>query len=509
MAWEAGKAGIRIGVVGTGTMGRGIAQIAAQAGFEAKLYDANPGAADLARTSIADVLGKQVEKGKLAKDAFEATMARLKDVAALSELADCDVVVEAIVEKIEAKRELFQALEAILREDAILATNTSSLSVTAMAAACKRPGRVAGYHFFNPVPLMKIVEVVNGALTEPWVSGTLAELARRMGHTAVLAKDMPGFIVNHAGRAFVPESLRIVSEGVTDFHTIDRIMKDAAGFRMGPFELQDLIGLDVGQMVMESIYNQYYQEPRFKVTPLVTQRNAAGLLGKKSKRGFYDYSASSAAVPDPEPPVPAADKRPVWVSDADGKDLAEKVRTAFAKGGAVLESGAAPSSAAVIVVAPLGKDTTTCAIERGLDAARTVAVDALFPLEKRITLMRSPATDRGVLDAAHAMLAAGGVPVSVIRDSPGFVAQRVVAQIVSIGCDIAQQRIASPGDIDSAVRLGLGYPKGPLGMGDALGPKRMLTILENLYATYGDPRYRPSIWLRRRALLGLSLLTED
>ena len=512
MAWEAGKAGIRIGVVGTGTMGRGIAQIAAQAGFEARLYDANPGAVELARASIAAVLGKQVEKGKLAKDAFEGTMARLKGVAALSELADCDVVVEAIIEKIEAKRELFQALEAILREDAILATNTSSLSVTAMAAACKRPGRVAGYHFFNPVPLMKIVEVVNGALTEPWVSGALAELARRMGHTAVLAKDMPGFIVNHAGRAFVPESLRIISEGVTDFHTLDRIMKDAAGFRMGPFELQDLIGLDVSQMVMESIYNQFYQEPRFKVTPLVTQRNAAGLFGKKSKRGFYDYSTSVAAVPDPEPPVPAADSRPVWVSHGTGdavRDLAEKVRAAFIQGGAVVENGAAPSSAAVIVVAPLGKDTTTCAVEQGLDATRTVAVDALFPLEKRRTLMRSPATGRAVLDAAHAMLAAGGVPVSVIRDSPGFVAQRVVAQIVSIGCDIAQQRIASPADIDSAVRLGLGYPNGPLGMGDALGPKRILTILENLYAAYGDPRYRPSIWLRRRALLGLSLLAED
>ena len=508
MAWEAGKAGIRIGIVGTGTMGRGIAQIAAQAGFEAKLYDAIPDAAEQARASIAEVLGKQVEKGKLAKDAFEATMARLKCVAALSELADCDVVVEAIVEKIEPKRELFQALEAILREDAILATNTSSLSVTAMAAACKRPGRVAGYHFFNPVPLMKIVEVVNGALTEPWVSEALAELARRMGHTAVLANDMPGFIVNHAGRAYIPESLRIISEGVTDFHTLDRIMKDAAGFRMGPFELQDLVGLDISQMVMDSIYNQFYQEPRFRVTPLVTQRTAAGLFGKKSKRGFYDYSASAAAVPDPEPPVPAAQKRPVWVSPAD-PDLAEKVRGAFIKGGAAVEGGTAPSSAAVIVVAPLGKDTTTCAVEQGLDATRTVAVDALFPLEKRITLMRSPATDRAALDAAHAMLAAGGGPVSVLRGAPRFVAQRVVAQIVSIGCDIAQQRIASPGDIDSAVRLGLGYPKGPLGMGDALGPKRILTILENLYATYGDPRYRPSIWLRRRALLGLSLLVED
>lgn len=510
MAWDAGKAGIKIGMVGTGTMGRGIAQIAALAGFEAKLYDTSPGAAEKARASVAEVLGKQVEKGKLAKDACDSAIARLKCVAALSDMADCDVVVEAIIEKIEPKRELFQALEAILREDAILASNTSSLSITDMAAACKHPGRVVGYHFFNPVPLMKIVEVVNGALTEPWASAALAQLAHRMGHTAVLAKDMPGFIVNHAGRAFIPESLRIVAEGVTDFHTVDRIMKDVAGFRMGPFELQDMVGLDISHAVMESIYNQFYQEPRYRVSPLVPKRTAAGLFGKKSKRGFYDYSASTTAVPDPEPQVPAAEKRPVWVSDAGSeRDLTDKVRDAFAQGGATVESGAAPSSAALIVVAPLGKDTSTCAVEFGLDAARTVAVDALFPLQKRRTLMRSPATDRAALDAAHAMLAAGGTPVSVIRDSPGFVAQRVVAQIVSIGCEIAQQRIASPKDIDSAVRLGLGYPLGPLGMGDALGPKRILAILDSLYTTFGDPLYRPSIWLKRRALLGLSLLTDD
>ncbi len=496
-----------IGVVGTGTMGRGIAQIAAQAGIATRMFDANPGAVEAARASIADVLGKQVEKGRLAKDALEATMARLKGVGALSDLAACDIVIEAIIERLDAKRELFKALEGIVRADAIIASNTSSLSVTAMAAACATPGRVAGYHFFNPVPLMKLVEVVDGAMTEPAVCDTLTKLATRMGHTPVRAKDMPGFIVNHAGRAFVPEALRIISEGVAEFHDIDKIMKDVAGFRMGPFELCDLVGFDVSHAVMESIYHQFYEEARFRITPFATQRVAAGLFGRKTKRGFYDYSSGSAAV-IPDAPIPRVAKLPIWVSKFEPA-FAEKVRSAFVDSRVEFEGGAKPSSNALIVVTPLAQDTTTTVIEQGLDPRRAVAVDGLFPLDKRRTLMTSPATAPEYRDAAHAMLASEGVAVSVIKDSPGFVAPRIVAQIISIACDIAQQRIASPKDIDLAVRLGLNYPNGPLAMGDALGPKRVLAILDGLYAFYGDPRYRPSAWLKRRAMLGLSLLAED
>ncbi|MFN0301011.1 MAG: 3-hydroxyacyl-CoA dehydrogenase [Burkholderiales bacterium] len=507
MAIDATKPDLKVGVVGTGTMGRGIAQIVAQAGIETRMFDANPGAVDAARASIADVLGKQVEKGRLAKDAFDGTMARLKGVTALGELATCDIVIEAIIERLDAKRELFKALEGIVRADAIIASNTSSLSVTAMAAACTMPGRVAGYHFFNPVPLMKLVEVVDGVMTEPPVCDALTKLATRMGHTAVRAKDMPGFIVNHAGRAFVPEALRILSEGITEFHQIDKIMKEVAGFRMGPFELTDLVGLDVGHAVMESIYHQFYEEARFRITPLATQRVAAGLFGRKAKRGFYDYT-SGAAQTFPDAPVPRATKHPIWVSRFEPA-FAEKVRSAFVDAGVEFEGGSKPSPHALIVVTPLGQDTTTTVIEQGLDPSRTVAVDGLFPLDKRRTLMTSPATAPEFRDAAHAMLAADGVAVSVIKDSPGFVAPRIVAQIISIACDIAQQRIASPKDIDLAVRLGLNYPNGPLAMGDVLGPKRILAILEGLYTFYGDPRYRPSAWLKRRAMLGLSLLAED
>ena len=507
MALDVSRKDLRVGVIGAGTMGRGIAQVLAQAGIEVLMMDANAGAVAAARDSIEKVLGAQVQKGKLKQAAVDATMAHLVAVASLNDVAHCDVIVESVTEDINIKRELFRQLEAIMPEDAILATNTSSLSVTGISASSKRPGRIVGWHFFNPVPLMRLAEVVGGLRSEAWATQALTELTARIGHTAVSVNDMPGYIVNHVGRAFIPEGFRMLSEGIGEFQTIDRIVRETAGFRMGPFEFFDLIGADVGCTVVDSFYNQYYQEPRFRSSPLVAQRVAAGLLGRKTKRGFYDYSGGSLA-PVPEPAAPALRNLPVWVSDAD-PELAKRLRDALAKEGVRLESGAQPSASAVIMVTPLGKDTTTSCVEQGLDPVRTVAVDTLFPLDRRRTLMCSPATAPDYRDAAHALLAAGGVPVSVIRDSPGFVAQRFLALIVAIGCDIAQQRIARPKDIDLAARIGLNYPNGPFAMGDALGPKRIVTILENMLSAYGDPRYRPSVWLRRRAMLGLSLLHED
>jgi 3-hydroxybutyryl-CoA dehydrogenase len=268
-------------------MGRGIAQIAAQAGIRELLFDALHGAAASARETVIATLGKLAEKGKISAESLAFASAKLEVVAKLEGLASAQIIVEAIVENLDVKKALFQQLEDIIAANCILATNTSSLSVTSIAAACKRPERVGGFHFFNPVPLMKIAEVIDGLVTAPWVSEALLELGRRMGHTAVRAKDTPGFIVNHAGRGFVTEALRILGESVADFPEIDRIMREAAGFRMGPFELLDLTGLDVSQPVMESIYNQYYQEPRYRPSALAAQRLAGGLLGRKTGRGFY------------------------------------------------------------------------------------------------------------------------------------------------------------------------------------------------------------------------------
>ena len=482
-------------VAGAGTMGRGIAQVLAQCGVRTLLYDAQPGAAARAVDSIAQALAKQAEKGRV-KDP-DSIVRRIEVVAGLQAFAPSHVVIEAIVEDLAAKRALFSGLEAIVGEPCILASNTSSLSVTAMAAACKRPGRVAGYHFFNPVPVMKIVEVVDGVLTEPWVTDALAALAQRFGHTPVRCKDTPGFVVNHAGRAFVPESLRVLSEGVADPATIDRILVDAAGFRIGPFGLMDLVGLDVSHAVMKSMYEQYFDEPRYRPSFIAEPRVAAGLHGRKTRHGWYEYTPEMQMPP--EPPAPTSKPSSVWAVP-ELKELLMGL-------GAKLE--AKPKADTVCFVAPLGLDATAAALEQGLDPTRTVAVDPLFGFTKRRTLMATPVTRKDVREQAHGLLASDGVPLSVIKDSAGFVAQRVVAHIVNVGCDIVQMRIATPEDLDRAVMLGLGYPKGPLAMGDAIGAKRILKVLQNMHTLYQEPRYRPSPWLRRRAELGVSLLTPE
>src|SRR5882672_9813980 len=307
---DVSRSDLTAAVAGAGTMGRGIAQVLAQCGVRTLLYDAQPGAAGRAVDSISQALARLAEKGRV-KDP-QSIVRRIEVVPGLQALAPCDVVVEAIVEDLAAKRILFSELEEIVSERCILASNTSSLSVAAVSATRKRPGRVAGYHFFNPVPVMKIVEVVDGVLTEPWVTEALSALAQRFGHTPVRCKDTPGFVVNHAGRAFVPESLRVLSEGVADFATIDRILVDAAGFRIGPFGLMDLVGLDVAHAVMKSMYAQYYEEPKYRPSFLSEPRVAAGLLGRKTRRGWYTYGSDGVAEKIPEPSVPTATPRSAW-----------------------------------------------------------------------------------------------------------------------------------------------------------------------------------------------------
>jgi 3-hydroxybutyryl-CoA dehydrogenase len=504
MAFDPGSPTLTLGVVGAGTMGRGIAQVAAAAGIEVRLSDAREGAAEEARGFIAKMLERRVEKGLAATEA-RAAIERVR-LAGSEDLAPCDLVVEAIVEDLAAKQRLFAELEQIVRPDTVLATNTSSLSVSAIAAACKRPERVAGWHFFNPVPLMQLVEVVPGQHTAEPVVEALQGLALRMGHRPVRATDSPGFLVNHAGRGYGTEALRILAEGVASPVEIDRILRETAGFRMGPFELFDLVGIDVAHAVMESIWRQFYDEPRFRPQPLLRRYVNAGLLGRKSGAGFYRYVDGRLQVPA-EPPAPAGPRRPIWLGAGEAADRLELQRL-IAKAGFPIYEAKAPAPASVCLVMPLGSDATDAALAQQLDARRTVAIDPLLGFAGRLTLMTTPVTEPAALNCVRAALAASR-PVSVIRDSAGFVAQRVLGHIVNIGCDIAQQRIASPADIDAAVRLGLGYPKGPLELGDSLGPAKVLALLRGLYAAYGDPRYRPSPWLARRAALGVSLTTDE
>ena len=486
-------------------MGQGIAQMAAQAGSQVFLFDAATERAVQAQQAIAAQWQKMLDKQRISADQYQAYLASLKTVDSLQALSVCDLVVEAIVENAQVKKVLFAQLCEVLSGDAVLASNTSSLSITALAAGLKRPDRFAGLHFFNPVPLMKVVEVVPGLATAPAVCKKLKAYVLTMGHQVVLAQDTPGFIVNHAGRGYGTEALRIVSEGVADFATIDRILRDQVGFKLGPFELMDLTALDVSHPVMESIYHQYFEEPRYRPSVITAQRLAGGWLGRKTGQGFYSYEQGKAQI-SPEPITPSSTlKPPVWVSARAARraELLQLLKNL----GATIETAAAPSNQALCWVAPLGFDVTTCAIVERLDPARTLGIDMLMPDDatQRRVLATNPATRTDIRDAAHALMASDGKAVSVIQDSGGFVTQRVVATIVNIASDMCQQGICSPADLETAVTLGLGYPLGPLALGDRLGADNLLEVLFNLQTVYGDPRYRPSPWLRRRGALGLSL----
>jgi 3-hydroxybutyryl-CoA dehydrogenase len=498
-----------VGIIGTGAMGRGISQIAAQAGSLVKLMDTKAGAANDAREAICSQWDKLVEKGRLETSVAADYKTRLVLASTLAELADCDLIVEAIVERLDSKQTLFAELETLVPLHTVLASNTSSLSVTAIAAVLKHPERMAGFHFFNPVPLMKVVEVIAGLKTSATVCNALSSYARQMGHTPVAAQDTPGFIVNHAGRGYGTEALRIVSEGIADFATIDRILRDQAGFKLGPFELMDLTALDVSHPVMEAIYRQYYEEARYRPSVITAQRLAGGLLGRKTGEGFYRYAGGVAQTPS-EPPTPeVAEIPPIWVSPRASRrpELLQLLKSLGAK----IESGASASPLALQLVAPLGFDITTVAVVERLDPTRTVGIDMLIDdaATRRRVLATNPATRTDMRDAAHALFARDGKAVSVIRDSGGFVTQRVVATIVNIASDICQQGICSPKDLETAVTLGLGYPMGPLAMGDRYGPTNMLEVLFNMQTVYGDQRYRPSPWLRRRGAIGLSLMHEE
>ena len=520
-----------LAIIGTGIMGMGIAQIAAQAGIQVLLFDAKAGAAEQGRQSLQAMLEKLAAKGKFTDEQLQATLTNLIVIEDIAKIAEVDIVIEAIIENLEIKQVLFKQLESIVPAETILATNTSSLAVTAIASGCEHPERVAGFHFFNPVPLMKIVEVIPGISTKPSVVETLTSLARRMGHLGVVAKDTPGFIVNHGGRAFGTEALKILGEGVASFEDIDRILRDGAGFRMGPFELLDLTGIDVSHPVMESIYNQYYFEPRYRPHPLTRQMLEGNKLGRKVGEGFYQYKNGQKVTIDTSKQLSlevSVSKKgsdtvisSVWIGADLAADKQQLVDYLNAKD-ITIDDNDEPQSDSLVLLAIYGEDTTNAAIRYQVNPQQAVAIDMLTDLSKHRTLMPSIVTQDNFVTQAYALFGRNNkldkssdedsnvaVDATLINESTGFVAQRVVAMVINLGCDIAMQGIATPKDIDNAVKLGLGYPYGPISWGDELGAERILLILERIYGLTGDPRYRPSPWLQRRAKLSISLFTQQ
>lgn len=500
-----------VGVVGSGAMGAGIAQVALTAGLNVILHDTNPDALRRARDNILTGVERLVQKGRVAPEAALHLDERLLLADELAALAPAEVVIEAIVEELAAKQALFAALENVVDEHAVLATNTSSLSVAAIARNCQRRARVCGMHFFNPVPLMNLVEIIGAPESSEQALGAAQSLAQRFGKTVVRVKDVPGFLVNLLGRAYTTEALHIRHEGVAPEAVIDRIMRDAAGFRMGPFELMDLTGIDVNFPATTFIYQGFQQDPRLKTTILHEAMFNAGRFGRKSGQGFHSYTADAAVQ------RAAATDSPAASTDSTDAATGQTMLTAYAAEpdpGFERLAGSGMKfverdTADIILISPDGEDAASTCARLGLAPQRVVAVDFLALERKFLTLM-APVGGDGSVHVFANQLRALGFDVAVIRDSPGFVAPRILAMIANLGCEVAQIGVAqSPADIDTAMKLAQNYPRGPLEWAEWLGPRRVVAMLQQLQAITGSDRYRPSLWLRRRALLGLPIRTLD
>jgi 3-hydroxybutyryl-CoA dehydrogenase len=497
----------QIGVIGAGAMGAGIAQIAAQAGHRVSLFDTRMGAADQAKAAIGETFSKLAAKGKMDAAQADAAAARIVAVHALGDLVSARLVVEAIVEDLTIKRTLLRELEVVVSPDAILATNTSSLSITALAAGMKHPGRVAGMHFFNPAPLLSLVEVVSGLATDADVANTLYATALAWGKSPVHAQSTPGFIVNRCARPFYAEALRALAERAADPATLDAIMREAGGFRMGPFELMDLIGLDVNIAVTRSVWEAFFHDPRF--TPSVAQHEmvAAGYLGRKAGRGFYDYTAGAAK---PAPSTETAQPRPATIAQQGALRMGGELVGRLVAADIVCEAGTAdPRFPGGALRMEYGNDVawlvpadgrTATAIAAAASVRDVVTYDLAFDFARctRLAVARADGCSDAAFAAAVGTLQAAGVAVSRVDDVAGLIVLRTVAMLANEAADAVTQGIASAADVDVALQKGVNYPRGPLAWADALGVAFVRDTLHNLAAHYGEDRYRLSPLIARR-----------
>ena len=500
-----------VGIVGAGAMGSGIAQVAAVAGHSVLIQDIRPGASQAAIELISKQIARLVDKGNVSAQAGEAIRNRLVAVDTLDALAPCALVIEAIGEQLEAKRSLFKALEAIVDTGAILATNTSSISVTSIGAVLRHPERLAGLHFFNPAPLMALVEVIHGAHTAKEVTDVLYVTAKCWGKVPVHARATPGFIVNRVARPFYAEGLRLLDEGATDCATIDALLREAGGFRMGPFELMDLIGHDVNYAVTRSVFDAYYGDPRF--TPSLRQLELveAGFLGRKSGRGFYCYGEGS---PAPVAVTAASQTAPTRPTFYRGHGLGELLAQRWEAAGreCVLlpthTDDRIAESEHFVLYRTDGRTATERAARNGVPGTVVVDLTADDSQATRLALAVADQADPSSVHAATGLLQVAGYVVSVIDDVPGLAVARVVAMLANEAADAVNQGVCNARDVDLAMRNGVNYPRGPLEWAGMLGIGRIVSILDHLAATYGEDRYRASLLLRRKALAGTDFSIE-
>jgi 3-hydroxybutyryl-CoA dehydrogenase len=544
--YEAGSAGSLgrpasiIGVLGAGTMGSGIAQLAARSGARTLLHDPFPEALARGIAGAEDGLRKEMVKGKLEEEDAAAASERLEPAEDLAAFADCELVIEAAPERLDLKHEMYAKLSEIVSVECVLATNTSSLLVTAIATGASHPERVVGMHFFNPPPLMRLLEVIAGVESSERAVALARATGEAMGKTVIIAKDGPGFIVNRCNRPFGLEALRMLQEQIADFETIDRICRMEGGFRMGPFELMDLVGVDTGFEISKSFYEQSFGEPRWRPSMIAARYVAAGLYGRKSGRGYYDYTQVSSPhrAPDPEPPadgVPGTGEGVVVIAGASViadqlRDAANaagyEVRSPHAPTGGVLpalvidcdaspaagsgagavpgggpdrrSTSAQPQGGALVVLCARG---SLAALDPGGSA---VGFHVLPPLAGAglVELTRSESSSPVAATRAERFFAALGKHVAWVGDAPGLVLGRIVCQVINESAFALGEGVGSARDIDTGMVLGLSHPRGPLEWADAIGLEHVHAVLVALYEEYREERYRPAPALRSLVAAG-------
>ncbi|WP_329350129.1 3-hydroxyacyl-CoA dehydrogenase [Streptomyces sp. NBC_01261] len=485
-----------VAVVGTGTMGQGIAQVALTAGHVVRLYDAVPGRAGEATAAIGARLDRLVEKDRLSAADRDAARARLLPAEALTDLADCALVVEAVLERLDVKQQLMRDLEDIVGEDCLLATNTSSLSVTAIGAALRNPGRFVGLHFFNPAPLLPLVEVVSGFATDVTSATRAYEMSRAWGKTPVACADTPGFIVNRIARPFYAEAFAAYEAQAADPATIDAVLRESGGFKMGAFELTDLIGQDVNESVTHSVWQSFFQDVRF--TPSLAQRRLveSGRLGRKTGHGWYDHG-DDAEQPEPHTAEPA--QAPAYVVVEGDLGPAAELATLIREAGIVVREEDEDHGTRMVL--PGGGQLALADGQTSVEFRDVVYFDLALDYRRagRIALSASQDTASGTLSEAIGLFQALGKNVSVVGDAPGMIVARTVARIVDLAHDAVAKGVATEEDVDTAMRLGVNYPLGPFEWSRRLGRSWAYDLLDDLHLRDPSGRYAPSLALYRHA----------
>ena len=511
-----------VGVCGAGTMGAGIAQLACQSGATTLLHDPDPAALARGADRIRAALTRSAERGRLSSEQAERAAGCLRTIEELDGLDGAELVIEAAPESLALKAELFQRVAAVVGDECVLATNTSSLLVTEIAAAVPGPERVVGMHYFNPPPVMRLLEVVAGMESSPRALSLARAAGEAQGKHVIEAADGIGFLVNRCNRPFGLEGLKLLAERIAPLEAIDRICRMGGGFRMGPFELMDLVGVDTGLDISRSFFEQSFGEPRWRPSPITVRTVAAGRHGRKTGRGYYVYPEGGAyRPPDPDPPVatpPAPDEGPVVI--AGETTLAFQIADAALDAGwEVLSPGEAEGGESPCLIldltgdeepeAPLQGGPQAICCSAGSLAAQdpggsAVGFHALPPFDacRLVELTRGPDSSPAAGAAAERFFQSLGRHVEWVGDAPGLVLGRIVCQVINEAAFALGEGVGSAADIDAGMTHGLNYPRGILEWADEIGLDHVVGVLDALQLETGDDRYRIAPQLRRLTLAG-------